>query len=299
MMDRLALQPQTDNLTEVQTSKGVNRVALAMIFLICGVLVFVFASNFFSIFPTNKNLIFEGGLGAVFLAAALFFRRSARLQPYWQLAYAFFIATFVFFFTTLLAGFKDETVSFLGLSVSSSAGFALDKVVSVLLAVMSMLVLTHFSGVRLDAIYLQRGALRLGLGLGSGALVFFTCSAFLFNTGRYTTPDKLIAAAGWGLVFSLANGFMEELWFRGLFLKRLEPLVGSLGSILLTSVWFSLSHCGAVYLTPVAIPFILGNTFVLGLACAWAARKTDSLLAPTLIHAASDLYLFMAMLASI
>ena len=298
-MSSIEMQAQTDKYPVVMARRGVSRLGLSILILMCGVVVFIFASNYYKIFSTNQNVLFEGGVVGAFLAAALLFRRSERLRPYWQLAYAFFVAAFVYLITSLLAGFSDTTLRTLGLSTDSSAGFAVAKVASVLVAVIPMLLLTRLSGARLDTVYLQRGALRLGLTLGSGALVFFASSAFMFTAGRFTAPDRLLAAAGWGLVFALANGFMEELWFRGLFLKRLEPLVGPLGAILIISIWFSLVHAGSVYLTPFAIPFMLANTFLLGLACAYAARKTDSLLAPTLIHAATDLFLFMAMFASV
>jgi membrane protease YdiL (CAAX protease family) len=126
----------------------------------------------------------------------------------------------------------------------------------------------------------------------------FAASALLFFATRFTSIDTLGAALLWGLVFSCANGFMEELWLRGIFLKRFEPVLGVGGSVLLTSIVFSLMHGGATYLTPVAIPFMVANTLTLGLACGYLMMKTDSIWGAVLIHAAADLFLFVAMLAS-
>jgi len=68
---------------------------------------------------------------------------------------------------------------------------------------------------------------------------------------------------------------------------------------LVTSIVFSLMHVGAVYLTPAAIPFMLANTLTLGLACGYLMMKTDSIWGSTMIHAAADFFLFIAMLASV
>ena len=133
-----------------------------------------------------------------------------------------------------------------------------------------------------------------------GALVFFNfaASAFLFFATRYTSIDTLSAALEWGIVFSCANGFMEELWLRGIFLRRFEPVLGIGGAVLVTSIVFALMHGGTSYLMPIAIPFYVANTLTLGLACGYLIMKTDSVWGAVLIHAAADLFLFIATLAS-
>jgi membrane protease YdiL (CAAX protease family) len=137
-------------------------------------------------------------------------------------------------------------------------------------------------------------------GLSIGALVWFNfaASAFLFFALRYTSMDTLGAAVVWGLVFSCANGLMEELWLRGIFLKRFQPVLGFAGSILVTSIVFALMHGGTSYLMPIAIPFYVANTLTLGLACGYLIMKTDNIWGATLIHAAADLFLFIAVLAN-
>jgi membrane protease YdiL (CAAX protease family) len=184
------------------------------------------------------------------------------------------------------------------LTVSTSQGIAIAKVYEAVIVVVPIMVLTKLSGADLGALYLKRGNLKWGLSIGALILFNFAASAFLFFAARFTSVDTLGAAVLWGLVFSVANGFMEELWLRGLFLKRLEPLLGMGGSVLLTSIVFALMHGGATYLTPVAIPFMVANTLTLGLACGYLIMKTDSLWGATMIHAASDFFLFIALLAN-
>ncbi len=158
----------------LESANGLQRVVLFVVFLICSLLILVFGSNYFAIFPTNKNLAFQLSLSGLFLVAAAWFKRDERMNPYWQIAFAFFIASFA------------------------------------------------------------------------------TAIMLLFG-----------------------------------------------GSVLLTSIVFALMHSGATYLTPVAIPFIVANTLTLGLACGYLMMKTNSIWGPTLIHAASDLFLFIAMLAAV
>jgi membrane protease YdiL (CAAX protease family) len=275
-----------------------RQAGLFMLFLVIGTAIFVFGSNYFSIFPTHKNLAYEGGLAGVLLIVCLLLRRRERLRPYADLIYLFFVACFVFFITTLSVGFRDSILQSLRLGVATSRGMAVAKLLEVILTVVTILVLVRIYGIELRSIYLQRGNLKWGLILGLGVLVNFLSSALMFFASRFSRPELLGDALLWGLVFSLANGFMEELWLRALFLRRLMPLIGTGGAILLTATWFALMHFGSVYFTPVAIPFFLANLLTFGLAWGYAMKKTDSLVGPSLMHAASDIFLFIATLAS-
>jgi membrane protease YdiL (CAAX protease family) len=62
--------------------------------------------------------------------------------------------------------------------------------------------------------------------IASAVLLNFVTSELMVSTSKYTSLDLLGTVILWGLVFSLANGFMEELWFRGIFMGKLQPLIG-------------------------------------------------------------------------
>lgn len=47
--------------------------------------------------------------------------------------------------------------------------------------------------------------------------------------------------------FVLANGFLEELMFRGLFLRKFEPLLGAPLANFLTGFVFAVGHAGVTY----------------------------------------------------
>ena len=284
---------------EILQTNWIQRLGLFVMFLICGLAILFLGSNFYEIFPTNRNLTYNLIISAVFLAASLWFKFDRRLNKYWQITFAFFIASVIYPVTSLTVNWKGEMLSRLGVVAGvTSQGTAVDKVFQMLLTVIPILVLVKLSGTDLGSLYLKRGNLKLGLSFGVLVWFNFATSAFLFFAERFTSMDRFAAAVLWGLVFSFANGFLEELWLRAIFLKRFEPFLGLGGSVLLTSIVFSVIHAGSTYLTPIAMPFMLANTFTLGLACGYLMMKSDSIWGPTLIHAAADFFLFIALLAN-
>jgi membrane protease YdiL (CAAX protease family) len=268
------------------------------VFLLCAIAVFVFGSNYYSIFPTNKNLWYEGGTTAFFLAAAFLLRRWPRTRPYWQVAYAFFVAAAVIFVTSITVDIRDALLNGIGISGRGNQALAAGKVIEALVTIGTVLLLSRLAGFNLESIYVKRGNLKWGLLLGLGVLVNFMTSSLMFFSARFTSLDVLGSVILYGLIFSLANGFLEEIWLRAQFMRKLEPLLGAGVSIVLTATWWSLFHVGSVYMTPQAIPFYLANLLTFGLAYGYVMRKTDSWIGPGLMHAAADFFLFVAMLSS-
>ena len=283
----------------VAPTNWVQRLVLFVVILICSLAIFVFGCNYFAVFPTNRNINYQVLLSAVFLIAAVWFKRDEQLSQYWPIAFAFFIAAFAVVVTSLIGNWNTTILGWFNVTTYGTSQFqAVNKVYEMLMVVVPIIVLTKLSGADLGSIYLKRGNLKWGLSIGVLVWFNFAASAFLFFASRYASIDKLVAALVWGIVFSCANGFMEELWLRGIFLKRFEPVLGVGGSVLVTSIVFALMHGGAMYLTPIALPFMVANTLTLGLACGYLIMKTDSIWGATLIHAAADLFLFIAMLAN-
>jgi membrane protease YdiL (CAAX protease family) len=283
-----------------QRAGWITRLGLFGLCVTAGLAIFLFGSGYFRIFPTNNNPLYLASLSGLFLVAAALLKRDARLERHWRAAFAFFTASAALLFSTLMARFTPAVLLVLNLpGATTSQGTAIGKVYEMVMVVTAILALTWLSGADLGSLYLKRGRLTWGLSIGLLVLFNFAASAFLFFANRFSSLDKLGAAVIWGLVFSLANGFMEELWLRGIFLRRLEPLLGLGGAVLATSIVFASAHAGATYLTPVAIPFIVANTLSMGLACGFLTIKTDNLWGATLIHAAADFFLFVATLASV
>jgi len=276
--------------------KWTKRILLFILFFACEAAVFILGSNYFDVFATNKNLAYNLVISAIFLAAALMLKFTKRWSEYWLVAYAFFVASVAYPSTLLL-----DVGNFLGrlnLSPNTSQGLAVGKLIEVIVVVVPIIVLTKLSGADLGSVFLKRGNLKLSLGIGGLVFLNFATSAMLFYASRFTHIALLGDAILWGLVFSFANGFMEELWVRGIFLKRFEPFLGVHGAVWLTAILFAVMHSFAYYFMPTAIPFFLLNTLALGLGCGYLMMKSDNIWGATLIHVASDLFLFIAVLAN-
>ncbi len=163
----------------------------------------------------------------LFSIAALLLRWQPRFRRYWQIAYAFFTAASVIFVTSLTANMRDALFRSIGLAAGTNQEIAAGKMFEAMLTVTTILLLSRLAGFSLELLYIKRGNLKWGLILGLGVLVNFASSALMFFADRFTTVDQLGGAILWGMVFSIVNGFMEELWLRSQFLRKLEPLLGT------------------------------------------------------------------------
>jgi len=266
------------------------RLGLFTLFFVCGIAVFLFGSNYYRIFPTNQNLAYEGGLAVTFLIAALLMKKSTRWKKYWQIAYAFFIASAVWFITTLVGGFGNWALRLTHVSASTPMGAAVVKVGEAIGTVTIILVLNKLAGADLGSVFIQRGNLKWALLVGIAVLLNFVTAALMASASRYTQLDLLGPVMLWGLVFSLANGFMEELRFSGIFLGKLRPLIGIAAAILLTALLFSIMHAGVLYMSPAAIPIYMINLFTHGLAMGYLVFKMNNLWGASLYHAACDIW---------
>jgi membrane protease YdiL (CAAX protease family) len=286
-------------LGKIVSAIPLRRLALFVLLLACSEAVFLLGANYYKLFPTNGNAIYAISLTAVFLVVAMIFKLNKSLSRYWQVSYAFFVASAVNLVSIFLGKYLDPFLAFLGTSSSLNSGLALGKLYDTLVVIIPILALTLVSGHRLDSLYLKIGNLSYKWGLGIGTLVvvnYFTSVLIFFGTGYQIS--QLGSVILWGLVFAFSNSLLEELWVRGLFLRKLTPLIGTAGAILLTSITFaSLHFLGVAYLPAATVPIFVINTFTLGLACSILMVKTDSIWGAYLIHAAADLFLFIATLA--
>jgi membrane protease YdiL (CAAX protease family) len=277
-----------------------SQVGLFIVLLACSMAVFLFGTNYVSLFPTNGNTAYAAGTTAIFLAAALLFKRSDKFNRYWLVAYAFFIASSVNLISDLFAGYNTDFVRLFGWTADQNRVMALAKIYETLLVIIPIIVLTLVSGADLGSIFLKIGNQNYKWGFGIGGLVladFFTSALIFFGPGYELA--KLGPVIGWALLFSMFNALSEELWIRGLFMKKMYPLIGIAGTVLLTSVTFGLLHMtSVVYLPAFAVPIFLVNTFAMGLACGILMYKTDSIWGAYMIHMAADIFLFVATLAA-
>lgn len=270
---------------------------LFLLLLICGIslpslsglLVFPF-----SIVPTELTLVYGIVLSLVFLLSAIFLRSRKYLKDYWQVFFAFFIASTAIFFDFLI-NIPSETMN----------GLVLDMLVSTSIIVSIIILLTRISGNTLSSIFLKKGNIKLGIIIGLAGFFIFALTSipaaeYLFQ-GQNLSLDKVTAWMPWIIIIVLTNGVREEVLYRGLFLKKFETKLGLKTSNFLQAIIFSLSHSVAGVGLNAYTPFIwvlVLFTFSLGLAWGYIIQRTDSVLGSILFHAGTDIPVFIGIFSN-
>jgi membrane protease YdiL (CAAX protease family) len=183
---------------------------------------------------------------------------------------------------------------------STVLGTVLVQLVSTLSIVLPIILLTKASGSDLKSIFIDKTRNRWALVIGViGFLVFyrFTMSGraerFFPNNG--VTLSRFLALTPALIVLVLCNGLREELWFRGLFLKKYEEFLSPLASNILAAIIFTSFHVEVTY-TPALLPF-LAIAFVSGLFYGYLMQKSGSVLASAIFHAGMDIPIFLVYLS--
>ena len=230
---------------------------------------------------------------ATLLVMALFLRRSERGSQYWPVCYVFFVAGVA----VLLSGlFSDDLLRLFGLTVTTPQGIAVAKYSESILRVVPILALMPIMGLDWRSLYLNKGRIGIWLTVGIVVFIIFPVIGYLPLANQEGVLNKLLSLSPWILLFVLSNGFMEELLFRGLFLKRYEPFLGKGLSNLLTAIVFTLMHTQVTY-APQMLQFLL-IALTLSLVWGYLIQKTDSLWGAVLFHAAGDCLIIFAAYAS-
>jgi len=252
----------------------------------------------FSLIPKSYWQIYTVILSIFFLALTAMFYRKEHFKKYWQVLMAFFIASFALNIQSISGWF--------GFQSTSMTGLVLAMLSSTALVVFSIVVLTRISHSSMHSIFLAKGKLKWGLLVGLvGFLLFAVLSIpganYLFM-GQNLTVAKVVSWLPWILPIVLTNGLREELLYRGLFLRKYESLLGNIPSLLLQALIFSISHSvagiGITQYTPY-ISVLIVSTFVLGMVAGYVMRKTDSIIGPILIHAGTDIPIFLGIFSNI
>jgi len=266
---------------------------LSILFLVCLLAIFVLGSPYYSVFPTNQNPTYYAAITVLFLGVAFLLQQADGYRKYWPAAYAFFIASFALWF--LSTGILDIPRS----GTNPVQFIALDKVSQFIHVVLPIVVLTLLARQDLKSIFLSKGNLRRGLTFGLVSFVVFALISFVILRESGEFLEKIKSSLLWLLLFVFANALMEELWFRGIFLKRLEPFIGVNLSVIVTSIAFGASHVSATYAFPGGGIVFGAVVFALGVIGAYSMYKTDSVIGAVLFHAGYDLLVLIPILESL
>jgi len=275
-----------------------QRKLLFLIFLVCGIslpslsglLIFPF-----SLALSEIALEYAVAISLIFLFISILLYSRQSLKQYWQIVFAFFIASFALF-CDFLVNIPSDTMN----------GLLLDMLVSASIIVSVIILFTKLSGNSLGSIFLKKGNIKLGLIFGLAGFFFFALTSipaaqYLFQ-GQNLNLDKVIAWLPWILPIVLLNGVREELLYRGLFLKKFEAKLGPKTSNLLQAIIFSLSHSVAGVALNAYTPYVWALvifTFSLGLAWGYIMQRTDSILGSVLFHAGTDIPVFTGIFSNI
>ncbi|MGC9334947.1 MAG: CPBP family intramembrane glutamic endopeptidase [Anaerolineae bacterium] len=293
-MNTTAILTETTK-TAVAWKAGLQRAVLFILALICGLGVFAFGVDYHTRFWTNTSGAFKVGLSALFLVAMLALRRSERGRAYWPMAFAFFAASLTNVTTWYLAGpLQRWLLGLVGVSAETAQGLMWGKMVDVVLRLAPIFALVWLAGDGLGSLYIRRGKLRWSMTIGLLALANLLATSIAVAASRDGDLAIVLASLPWWFAYSLMNAFMEEIWYRGLFLERLQPAIGATGVIWLTALVFCVSHLFATYIEPSGALVFGTIVLTLGLAFGLLMQKTRTLWGPVVFHTAADLYWFVA-----
>jgi membrane protease YdiL (CAAX protease family) len=276
-----------------------ERIVLALVFVsIGGAIMIVFKPWGKQLFNPVDNFLWRLCLIIVLLAAAWMTRRSARLAKYWQIVFAVVILSIALSVDWILGNNLSDS---LHVRDTTPAGFTMYKLDDFLAIVPTVIVFTLLSGGSLGSIYIQKGRLKLGLIIGGIAFLLAAAGSIpmaklLFQAGNLTLA-RVLPWTPWVLLAALANGALEELLFRGLFLRKLQPFFGKFLANVLIALVFTVLHQGAYYTSDQYI--FLAATALVALAWGYLMQKTDSVWGSILFHAGMDIPIFLGIFANL
>lgn len=286
--------------SHLSTNEWLERVILALLFIgIGGFIIMVFK-------PWGKQLIADPvnnylwrlGVSVILLVLALLARRSKRFEKFWQLLFAMFILSTALSLDWVFGKFLYNS---LHLSDAEPIGWMYEKLHEVVLIVCVIIVFNKLSGNSLGSIYIQKGNLKLGLLIGGIAFLVSVAGSIpmaeLLFKGEGLTVARVLPWAPWVLIIVLANGTLEELLFRGLFLRKLEPFFGKFLSNFLIALVFTVLHKGSTYTSSEYIFLVILTP--LALVLGWVMQKTDSVWGSILFHAGMDIPVFLGIFSNL
>ncbi len=274
------------------------RALLALVFFALGLLLYVVFSPLRPMLDKTSDYLGRIGLTAGLLTAVWLASRNERLKPYRPVLLGLLIMAVAISLDWIFAIYLLEHV---GLNSQTPVGMALLKLNEFFIVASTVIALTLLSGGTLGSIFIQKGNLKLGLLIGG---ITFCLSAigspwmagFMFK-GQGLTLDRITNWIPWVLIFALANAAQEELLFRGLFLRKLQPFFGKFLSNALIVFVFTLVHQGVNY-TSDQLGFLAVLT-LLAFAWGYLTQKTDSIWGSILLHAGMDIPVILGILSNL
>ncbi len=282
----------------IQTIGWGERFALALAFTAIGSLIMIVFSPLRPVLESGTDYLGRIALIVLLSIAVGLVRKSARFSQSLPVLVGLLILSIAVSLDWIFGRYLMDS---LGVDGSTPISFALLKLNEGFVVVLVVILFTRMSGGTLGSIYLQKGNLKQGLFIG--IIAFFICVAgsipmagLMFKSGDLS-GSRILSWIPWVLISVLANAAQEELLFRGLFLRKLQPFLGKFLSNLLIVFVFTLLHKGVSYSSSETI--FLAILVPLGLVWGWIMQKTDSVWASILFHAGTDIPIFLGIFSNL
>jgi membrane protease YdiL (CAAX protease family) len=245
--------------------------------------------------PAGIKIILTAIPPVILLGFSLLFYRNIRLRRYWEVTFALCCGTFGLFLAWAPGSWPERI---LGVSANTAQGIAILKFFELLPVALAIILLTRIVQGNLVPIYLQKGNLKIGLGLGL-ILSLILLGGYLLISWSTIDFEKAAQSFAWMMIFSILDAFFEELLIRGLLLRRFTALLGNAWALILSALVYGLFFLGVQSVTG-PIPFgALILILPLGLVYSFIMQKSDSIWGSLSLHAAVDLVYLMGIFASV
>ncbi len=277
---------------EPQLSRIRHRILLPFFLVVASLLVFTLGGYNY-ILEYDVRTIVKYLIPSSFLVITLLIYRSVKYHQYWKVSFAYLAVATGFLLAWIFGGWYNWVP---GLDVNSVEGWAVAKVAETIPIILGVLVLAKMSGDNSFDLFLKGGNHKKALVLGllcvpMGLVQFVVAGGFSLNVGA----DNIVAWVPWLLIFAFSNSLMEELIFRGLFLRKYEVLMSPKASLALISIIFAIFHV-------VLLPFmglsgvVIFVTFLFFEAWLWGRtiQKSGSIWGAVLAHAIGDILFVIA-----
>ena len=274
-----------------------DRVIVLVLFLALGSLIMQVFSPWDPMLNKRVDYIGRLVLITILYAVSQAARKHHRYQKYWLVLFGLFILVFAGSLSYITGIYLYKH---LGITDAVPAGWAVLKFNEFVMVVGSVLIMNRLGGLDLRSLYLQRGKLRLGLIIGLSTFILAAVGAIpmatLFNAQNLTI-SRILPWVPWILIYVFANAAMEEVLFRGVFLKKLTPFVGKFGANLLVAIVFTLIHGFTDYSVDNLI--FVAILFPLALLWGWLIQKTEGVWASILFHAGMDIPIMLGIFSNL
>ena len=263
----------------------------SLLFLLIGLIIFFTNITFASKIPPPLLIIAQ--VSIILICALVYLTLLLnKKEKFRDITFSFLTAS------VALTGVHLFSINKLGISINTPSGLAFTKLFESAIIIGIIILMFKIAKYKLNSIYISKGKLLLGLIIGivtfSGMLLLGPPTPVNINI-----PEFYLKYLPWLLIFIFSNATMEELLYRGIFLKKMKPIIGAAPAIIISSLVFALAHMQITYQSSSEIIGFVSMVFILALLWAFIMYKTESLIASVCFHAGADMVIMISIYKSV